>query len=155
MRSAYCALRVPAGPRWLNPGYDRSKRARCPHSQGHERTPPRDRRVELGVIDFSRGRPFACKTRQTNFGMYSMKIAVLPGDDIGPEITDATLAVLEAADRRFDLDLGFDVVEVGMAAHRRTGTTLPPAVMAAARAAEGIIPGPCGVSPYPPESDGG
>src|SRR5713101_5861875 len=59
-----------------------------------------------------------------------MKIAVLPGDDIGPEITDATLAVLEAADRRFDLDLGFDVVEVGMAAHRRTGTTLPPAVMA-------------------------
>src|SRR6516165_4973700 len=43
-----------------------------------------------------------------------MKIAVLPGDDIGPEITDATLAVLEAADRRFDLDLGFDVVEGGV-----------------------------------------
>ena len=39
-----------------------------------------------------------------------MKIAVLPGDDIGPEITDATLAVLEAADRRFDLDL-VDVLE--------------------------------------------
>src|SRR5258706_12609896 len=83
-----------------------------------------------------------------------MKIAVLPGDDIGPEITDATLAVLEAADRRFDLDLGFDVVEVGMAAHRRTGTTLPPAVMAAAGAGEGIILGPCGVSAYPPDSHG-
>jgi isocitrate/isopropylmalate dehydrogenase len=84
-----------------------------------------------------------------------MKIAVLPGDDIGPEITDATLAVLEAADRRFDLDLGFDVVEVGMAAHRRTGTTLPPAAMEAARSADGIILGPCGVSAYPPESEGG
>jgi isocitrate/isopropylmalate dehydrogenase len=84
-----------------------------------------------------------------------MKIAVLPGDDIGPEITDATLAVLEAADRRFDLDLGFDVVEVGMAAHRRTGTTLPPGAMAAARDADGIMLGPCGVSAYPPESDGG
>src|SRR5438309_624264 len=53
--------------------------------------------------------------------MALMKIAVLPGDDIGPEITDATLAVLEAADRRFALDLGFDVVEVGMAAHCQGG----------------------------------
>src|SRR5260221_7029959 len=146
MRSAYCALRVPAGPRWLNPGYDRSKRARCPHSQGHERTPPRDRRVELGVIDFVPRRAFACTTRQNNFGMYSMKIAVLPGDDIGPEITDATLAVLEAADRRFDLDLGFDVVEVGMAAHSRTRTTLPPAGMDRGWPPGGTILGPCRVS---------
>lgn len=84
-----------------------------------------------------------------------MKIAVLPGDDIGPEITDATLAVLEAAGRRFDLDLGFDVVEVGMAAHRRTGTTLPPAAIEAARSADGIVLGPCGVSKYPPEREGG
>ncbi len=84
-----------------------------------------------------------------------MKIAVLPGDDIGPEITEATLAVLEAADRRFALDLGFEVAEVGMAAHRRTGTTLPPEVVETARNADGIILGPCGVSSYPPESDGG
>jgi 3-isopropylmalate dehydrogenase len=80
---------------------------------------------------------------------------VLPGDDIGPEITEATLAVLEAADRRFALNLRFDVAEVGMAAHRRAGTTLPPAAVAAARGADGIILGPCGVSDYPPESDGG
>jgi isocitrate/isopropylmalate dehydrogenase len=83
------------------------------------------------------------------------QIAVFPGDDIGPEITEATLAVLEAADRRFALDLGFEVVEVGMAAHGRTGTTLPPAAMEAARNADGIILGPCGVSAYPPECDGG
>src|SRR5215475_5576630 len=87
--------------------------------------------------------------------MSSMKIAVLPGDDIGPDITDATLAGLEAADRRFDLDLCLDVVEVGMAAHRRTGTTLPSAAMAAARNADGIILGPCRVATYPRESDGG
>jgi 3-isopropylmalate dehydrogenase len=92
---------------------------------------------------------------ETNFGKSSMKIAVLPGDDIGPEITEATLAVLEAADRRFALDLGFEVAEVGMAAHRRTGTTLPPEVVETARNADGIILGPCGVSSYPPESDGG
>jgi isocitrate/isopropylmalate dehydrogenase len=84
-----------------------------------------------------------------------MRIAVLPGDDIGPEITEATLAVLEAADRRFALDLGFDMVEVGMAAHRNTGTTLPKDAVEMARNAHGIILGPCRVSKYPPESDGG
>jgi isocitrate/isopropylmalate dehydrogenase len=87
--------------------------------------------------------------------MSSMKIAVLPGDDIGPEITEATLAVLEAADRRFALDLGFEMAEVGIAAHRRTGTTLPRDVVEAAGNADGIILGPCGVAAYPPESDGG
>jgi isocitrate/isopropylmalate dehydrogenase len=84
-----------------------------------------------------------------------MKIAVLPGDDIGPEITDATLSVLGAADRRFGLDLSFQVLDVGLAAHRKTGTTLPQATIEAARAADGIILGPCGVSTYPPAREGG
>jgi isocitrate/isopropylmalate dehydrogenase len=34
-----------------------------------------------------------------------MKILVLPGDGIGPEITDATLAVLDCANAKFKLDL--------------------------------------------------
>lgn len=84
-----------------------------------------------------------------------MKISVLPGDGIGPEITEATLCVLEAANRRFALDLGLELAEVGMAAHRRTGTTLPAGVVAAARSADGIILGPCSAAGYPPESDGG
>jgi 3-isopropylmalate dehydrogenase len=84
-----------------------------------------------------------------------MKIAVLPGDDIGPEITEATLAVLEAADRRFDLDLEFQMLDVGMSAHRSTGSTLPAATVEAVRHADGIMLGPCGVSSYPPAKDGG
>ena len=32
-----------------------------------------------------------------------MKLLVLPGDGIGPEITEATLKVLDAADRRYKL----------------------------------------------------
>jgi 3-isopropylmalate dehydrogenase len=84
-----------------------------------------------------------------------MKLAVLPGDDIGPEITDATLSVLERAGASFDLGLVFDVHEVGMAAHRRTGTTLPDTALAAARAADGIILGPGGMTAYPPARDGG
>ena len=34
-----------------------------------------------------------------------MRIAVLPGDGIGPEITAAALRVLEAASERFGLNI--------------------------------------------------
>lgn len=84
-----------------------------------------------------------------------MRLAVLPGDDIGPEITAATLDVLAAADARFGLDLEYDMLEVGMAAHREHGTTLPDTVLVAARNADGIILGPAGMSDYPPPSQGG
>ena len=84
-----------------------------------------------------------------------MKIAVLPGDDIGPEIVDATLAVLEVVDRRYQLGIRFDVHEVGMAAHRRCGTTLPDKALEGARGADGIILGPGGMTEYPPLADGG
>jgi isocitrate/isopropylmalate dehydrogenase len=33
-----------------------------------------------------------------------VKILVLPGDGIGPEITDATLAVLDCGNAKFKLD---------------------------------------------------
>jgi 3-isopropylmalate dehydrogenase len=84
-----------------------------------------------------------------------MKLAVLPGDDIGPEIVEATLQVLEQADRMFGLRLSLQVHEVGMAAHRRTGTTLPDDVFEHAKQADGIILGPAGVTAYPPAADGG
>ncbi|WP_426958041.1 isocitrate/isopropylmalate dehydrogenase family protein [Muricoccus radiodurans] len=84
-----------------------------------------------------------------------MRIAVLPGDDIGPEITAAALRVLRAADARYALGLEFDEHEVGMAAHRRLGTTLPEAAMEAVRRADGILLGPGGMTLYPPVSEGG
>ena len=84
-----------------------------------------------------------------------MKLAVLPGDDIGPEIMDATLAVLREADAKFGLDLSFEVHEVGMAVHRQLGTTLPAEVIDAARRADGVLLGPGGMTLYPPASEGG
>ncbi len=84
-----------------------------------------------------------------------MKLLVLAGDGIGPEITDATLSVLEAADRRFRLGLVYERMEIGWAAHRRTGTTLPAAVLQAARAADGTILGPISHLDYPPANEGG
>lgn len=84
-----------------------------------------------------------------------MRIAVLPGDDIGPEITEAALTVLQEADRRFDLGLRFDVHEVGMASHRRIGTTLPDSALKACFDADAVLLGPGGMTDYPPVSDGG
>jgi 3-isopropylmalate dehydrogenase len=84
-----------------------------------------------------------------------MKIPVLPGDGIGPEITAVTVQVLERLDRLFALDLRFETHEVGAASLKRTGSTLPEPVVAACRAAEGFILGPVSHLDYPPRAQGG
>jgi len=84
-----------------------------------------------------------------------MKILVLPGDGIGPEITAATLAVLERADALFKLGLEWQKEAVGLGALKREGTTLPQRVMEAARAASGVILGPLSTYEYPPPDKGG
>jgi 3-isopropylmalate dehydrogenase len=84
-----------------------------------------------------------------------MKLLLLPGDGIGPEITDATLMVLQAADQRFKLGLTFDTMEIGWSSYNKTGTTLPDGVLEAARAADGTILGPISHLDYPPRNEGG
>jgi 3-isopropylmalate dehydrogenase len=85
----------------------------------------------------------------------NMNIAVLAGDDIGPEIVAAALAVVRAADAEFGLGLRFTEVEVGMASHRRHGTTLTEAAVQAVTEADAAIVGPCGMTEYPPLAEGG
>lgn len=70
-----------------------------------------------------------------------MKIAVLAGDGIGPEVTREAVRVLEA------LGLpGLDLVaaDVGGAAYKAHGHPLPPATLEIARAANGILFGAVG-----------
>ena len=84
-----------------------------------------------------------------------MNIVVMPGDDIGPEIVGAALEVLRAADAAHTLGLRFTEIEVGMASHRRNGTTLTDAAIQAALDADGVVLGPCGMTDYPPLAQGG
>jgi 3-isopropylmalate dehydrogenase len=84
-----------------------------------------------------------------------MKILVLPGDGIGPEITAATLAVLERADTLFKLGLEWQREEIGLPSLKNEGTTLPPRVLDAARAAAGVILGPLATYDYPARDRGG
>lgn len=84
-----------------------------------------------------------------------MKILVLPGDGIGPEITEGTLEVLKAADRKFGLGIHFETRDIGFAAFDKYGTTLPDEVMSLAREMDGIILGPISHLDYPPRDKGG
>jgi 3-isopropylmalate dehydrogenase len=72
----------------------------------------------------------------------AMRLLVLPGDGIGPEITAATLAVLRAASDRFQL--GLEIVEdvVGHASLERHGTTVRPELLDVAKHADGLVLGP-------------
>jgi isocitrate/isopropylmalate dehydrogenase len=84
-----------------------------------------------------------------------MHIAVLPGDGIGPEITAATLDVLRAVDAGLGLGLVFEHHDVGLASLKIAGSTFPPAVLEACRAADGILVGPLDQMRYPPREQGG
>ena len=84
-----------------------------------------------------------------------MKLLVLPGDGIGPEITAATLAVLDAASRRFGLGLSYEQRDIGLASLRAQGTTLPDGILARAREVEGVVLGPISHLDYPPADKGG
>ena len=82
-------------------------------------------------------------------------LVVMEGDGIGPEITAATLGVLQAADRAFGLGLRFTPVKIGLAALREHGTTLPEAAYEAARDADGVVLGPVDHNAYPAPEKGG
>ena len=84
-----------------------------------------------------------------------MNILVLPGDDIGPEITAAALGVLERANAVHSLGLSFQTREVGVASFQRSGTTLPDSIVDEAMAADGVVLGPCGMTEYAPRDKGG
>ena len=63
--------------------------------------------------------------------------------------------MLRTADARFALGLRFETAEIGFAALKAHGTTLPDAVLERARSADGILLGPISHMDYPPRDKGG
>ena len=84
-----------------------------------------------------------------------MKILVLPGDGIGAEITQSTLAVLDRANAKFKLGLEWVHDEMGEATLKKEGTTLPARILETARECAGVILGPVSHLHYPPREQGG
>lgn len=84
-----------------------------------------------------------------------MKILLLPGDGIGPEIMTATEKTLAALDTRFGLGLAMETRDVGEPALAKHGSTVPDGLIDHARGADAVILGPVDTAAYPPAAEGG
>ena len=84
-----------------------------------------------------------------------MKILVLSGDGIGPEITAATLSVLGAVDSKLKLGLRIEQAAIGFASLKASGSTCPDAVLERIPQVDGVILGPVSHSDYPARDQGG
>jgi 3-isopropylmalate dehydrogenase len=74
----------------------------------------------------------------------TVRIAVLPGDGIGTEVTQATLAVLEPLARRHGIGIATESLPAGAFHYQATGEAFPEASFRAAEAADAILLGAMG-----------
>jgi len=72
------------------------------------------------------------------------KIAVLPGDGIGPEIIDSALKVLDVAAKKYGLTFEYKFGLVGGAAIDETGDPLPPETLKICKESDAILFGAVG-----------
>jgi 3-isopropylmalate dehydrogenase len=76
--------------------------------------------------------------------MTEYKISVVRGDGIGPELTDATLKVLESAQARFGIKLNMVEAEAGDTCFQRKGVALPEDSIQKIKASHACLKGPVG-----------
>ena len=72
----------------------------------------------------------------------TLKIVTMPGDGIGPEISEATGVVLAAATERFSLDIELQPDYMGFALFEQEGETFSDRLLEKICAADGFIMGP-------------
>jgi len=72
------------------------------------------------------------------------KIAVLPGDGIGPEVMAEALKVLDAVQKKFGFSLEFTHADVGGIAIDNHGHALPPSTLKVCEASDAILFGSVG-----------
>src|SRR5882762_4623203 len=130
-----------------------SRRARAHRHAGRQRN--RDRNAGRLRCAYQKRSADVRQADQRRQDSAAMKILVLPGDGIGPEITAATLTVLDRANALFKLELQWQHEEIGLPSLKKEGTTLPARVLEAARSSDGVLLGPLSTYEYPPRDQGG
>lgn len=78
----------------------------------------------------------------------TMKIAILPGDGIGPEVTAAAVQILERLRKDFGLKIEMESAPVGGAAYDLNKHPLPEATLTLAKQADAILLGAVGGTQY-------
>jgi 3-isopropylmalate dehydrogenase len=81
--------------------------------------------------------------------MSVLKIAVLPGEDIGLEVVPEAVKVMKAAAARCGLEVQWSELPIGRAGHERYGHTMPEYTVKALEQVDGWIVGPIGHNAYP------
>jgi 3-isopropylmalate dehydrogenase len=76
--------------------------------------------------------------------MTEYKIALIPGDGIGPELTEATLKILNAVQQKFDVNLNIIKVEAGDRCYEKTGVPLPEETVEVIKNSHACLKGPVG-----------
>ena len=76
--------------------------------------------------------------------MSEYKISLIPGDGIGPELTEATLKILDAVQQKFDIGLNIIQVEAGDACFEKTGVALPEDTIEVIKGSHACMKGPVG-----------
>jgi 3-isopropylmalate dehydrogenase len=76
------------------------------------------------------------------------KIAVLPGDGIGPEVTAQAVKVLNAIAKRFNHEFEFEEGLIGAIAIDKTGNPFPPETLKLCKSADAILFGAIGDPKY-------
>jgi 3-isopropylmalate dehydrogenase len=74
----------------------------------------------------------------------ALRIALMPGDGIGAEVTDATLFVMEKLVRRHGLGLATERLEAGAFCYQATGTAMSDETFCRAEKADAILLGAMG-----------
>jgi 3-isopropylmalate dehydrogenase len=74
----------------------------------------------------------------------SVRVALMPGDGIGVEVTDATAGVLEKLVRRHGLGLSTETLAAGAFVYQETGTAMSEEVFARAAKSDAILLGAMG-----------
>ncbi len=83
-----------------------------------------------------------------------MKIIVLPGDGIGPETMQATVEVLNAVNKRFDLGLDLEHDIAGHESLKKYGLTVTDVLLEKVQNADGLMLGPMSTYDFKDESKG-
>src|SRR5690606_14090332 len=78
-----------------------------------------------------------------------LRIGVLDGDDIGPEIVPETVKVMSRAAALSGVEIAWTNLPIGRRALETLGTTLPPDTLPTLDGLDGWILGPIGHQAYP------
>ena len=78
--------------------------------------------------------------------MTEYKISLIPGDGIGPELTEDTLKVLDSAQKKFGIKLNIIEAEAGDGTLAKTGAALPESTVQIIKDSHACLKGPVGES---------